>query len=237
VPPFSTPKGLGYRQQPSFSRGVDLTAPARVYQKDKEWSMRFIRFFALLVLMAALLRGSPLRGNGNGGWEGGNGDGSASPDEATAIRELEKVGLEVSRDERMAGKPVRWVHPRFPRPDDFRGARRPEAKDFTDDSLIYLRAFPHLQHLDLAGKNITDAGLRYVAKLPELRSLNVAYTKTTDAGLQALAKLKLLRGLIVVGTNVSAAGREKLQRALPRLVFETEWEHQTGVVIPPTVIP
>jgi internalin A len=241
--------------------------------------MRSLGFFSLLGLMVALADGGALWGNGNGGRDGCNGDGSACIDEATAIRELEKRGGEVFREESVAGKPVTKVvlsgrpvltgQPLLP---------------ITDASLDFLRAFPHLKELglyctgitdtglrsvtnphlkeldlhlthvtdaglrsvtklselrvlDLDGTNITDAGLRSLTKLSELRVLGVDGTKITDAGLKELTKLKHLRVLGVGDTDVSAAGKEKLQRALPRLKIHTEWEHQTGVVIPPTVIP
>ena len=51
-----------------------------------------------------------------------------------------------------------------------------------DGDLARLRAFPHLQKLDLTGRPITDAAVPSISRLKELRILRVAGTKITDEG-------------------------------------------------------
>ncbi len=76
-----------------------------------------------------------------------------------------------------------------------------------------------------------------LAALSQLEELKLMGTGITDAGLQELAKLKHLRVLILVERHVTGAGLNALQKTRPGLNISDERERNTGVVIPPVVIP
>ena len=72
-------------------------------------------------------------------------------DEATAVKMIEKLGGTVTRDNRIAGKPVVDV--------DLRGTK------VTDAGLKELKEFKDLQTLNLAATKVTDAGLEELKEL------------------------------------------------------------------------
>ena len=89
-----------------------------------------------------------------------------------------------------------------------------------DDDLEVVAGLAHAEHLDLTDCRVTDAGLRYLRRMPRLKTLMLRRTGVTDAGLGELAGLRDLRALYLGGTNVSDAGVASLL-AIPRLNFVT----------------
>jgi hypothetical protein len=106
----------------------------------------------------------------------------------------------------------------------------------TDADLKNLKAFPHLQGLDLDGAKITDAGLEHIKDLTQLRqldlsriegitdsglvhlkglahleALNLSDNDFTDVGLRHLRGLKQLRQLRLERTKITDAGIEVLK--------------------------
>lgn len=60
------------------------------------------------------------------------------------------------------------------------------AANVEDADLDVLRAFPHLQKLDLTGRRITDGAVPQIRRLRKLRILQVAGTQLTDDGIERL---------------------------------------------------
>jgi hypothetical protein len=83
-----------------------------------------------------------------------------------------------------------------------------------------LAALTQLEELTLSGTGITDTELLQLSGLRHLRQVNLGES-VSKAGLAALRKASLAPGLTIVRTTVDIL----------------EEERQTGVVIPPTVIP
>jgi Leucine-rich repeat (LRR) protein len=91
-------------------------------------------------------------------------------DESQAIREIERLGGNVKRDDKLPDRPVTAV--------DFSRSQRVEE----------LKDLKNLTTLDLSETKITDAGLKELRELKKLASLSLANTQITDTGLKKLQK-------------------------------------------------
>jgi hypothetical protein len=89
-------------------------------------------------------------------------------DEASAVREIEKLGGEIIRDDRVAGKPIVSV--------DFR------YKEVTDAELNGVKGLKTLRTLVLRYSKVTDAGLKGLKGLQNLQTLDLSGATVTDAG-------------------------------------------------------
>src|SRR5262249_10914831 len=119
---------------------------------------------------------------------------SVRADEAEdkAVKNIEKMGGIITRDEKAKGKPIVTV-----------GITR---DNVTDALLKHLAGLKTLQTLDLSFTKVTDAGLKHLAGLKELLAVGLRGTKVTDAGLKELAGLKKLQTLGLAVTKVTDAG-------------------------------
>jgi internalin A len=118
-------------------------------------------------------------------------------DAAHAIREIERLGGQIKRDEKLPGRPVTAVTFKV-------------RNDFRDEHVPLLTPFPMLTTLDLSYTKITDAGLRELHKLKNLTSFNLWSTGITDAGLKELTQLEKLTELNLGYTKVTDAGLKEL---------------------------
>jgi hypothetical protein len=118
------------------------------------------------------------------------------PDEAAAVKAIEKFGGSVTVDTKQAGKPVIAVQLFWSK--------------VTDAGLKELAGLKRLQSLDLSGTNVTDAGLKELAVLKSLQSLDLGRTQVTDAGLKLLIVLNRLQLLNLSYTQVTDAGLKEL---------------------------
>jgi hypothetical protein len=141
-------------------------------------------------------------------------------DEATAVRELTKLGAQIGRDVHRKGRPVVWVNL----------SAQVQRKPVTDACLMHLAVFPQLEGLELCSANITDEGLRRLASFPNLKCLDLTSTDITDAGLSHLVKLRHLKYLATGGSKVTEAGLLELWKVMPYLEINNKEERQTGVV-------
>lgn len=80
-----------------------------------------------------------------------------------------------------------------------------------DSDLRFLREYPDIQLLQLAGTNITDIGLNHVAEISGLQMLYVYQTKITDEGIKSLRKLNYLVTLDIRNTYVTDKSFEILK--------------------------
>src|SRR5262245_65626816 len=85
-------------------------------------------------------------------------------DEAAAVRMVEKLGGDVTRDDEIAGNPVVGVHL--------------DETAVTDEGLKQLKELKSLQTLVLRHTKVTDAGLK---ELKERKSLQVSQLGRTQA--------------------------------------------------------
>jgi hypothetical protein len=122
--------------------------------------------------------------------------------EPDPIKELEKQGAIVNRDQARPGKPVvelAW-------------------KEATDDGLKrlgFLKELRQLRILNLTGARITDKGLASLGRLIGLEQLVLNSTPITDAGLKHLKGLRGLKNLQLISTRVTDEGTTALKEALP----------------------
>ena len=150
-----------------------------------------------------------------------------SPEEKTAIAEIEKIGgtvRPVSADTDLkdvdfhlsgtgltdAGlahvkqlKNVVWLN--------LKGTK------ITDAGLAQLAESKSLKQLHLEQTGIGDAGVAHLAGLENLEYLNLYGTKVTDAGLKSLAGLKNLKKVYTWQTPVTDAAAAELMKAKPGL--------------------
>lgn len=119
-------------------------------------------------------------------------------DEAAAVKAIEKLGGEVRRDEKVAGKPVIGV-----------SLCRPQV---TDADLQVLKELKRLRGLGLNTANVTDTGLKELKEIKTLELLALNSTKVTDAGLKELKQLKNLKELFLADTAVTDAGLKELKQ-------------------------
>jgi len=86
----------------------------------------------------------------------------------------------------------------------------------TDDDLIHLAGFTHLQALTIENcPGVTDAGLKHLSGMTNLSSLSLNGNRITDAGLVHLKGLINLETLHLANTSVTDEGVNKLQQSLP----------------------
>jgi internalin A len=88
--------------------------------------------------------------------------GSGWADEADAVKLVEKLGGKITRDERLAGKPVVGV--------------TLDGCDVTDSNLKTLKELKQLRQLDLDHTKVTDAGLKELTALKQLLELELSRT-------------------------------------------------------------
>jgi eukaryotic-like serine/threonine-protein kinase len=115
---------------------------------------------------------------------------------------LQKLGAKITRSETLPNRPIIAV--------DLRNTEAPES------DLIYLKALPQLQTLDLHRTALTDAGGKELGALKQLWRLDVSGTALGDATLPCLGSLERLRELYLGQTRVTDAGLQHLA-ALPQL--------------------
>jgi hypothetical protein len=70
-----------------------------------------------------------------------------------------------------------------------------EARRFDDKAMDYVRLFPYLEGISLAGSSVTDAGLAKIAELKRLERMNIMWTPITDQGLKHIAKINTMRDI------------------------------------------
>jgi hypothetical protein len=75
-----------------------------------------------------------------------------------------------------------------------------------DETLDFIKDFPHLKTLHLAGAEITDVALVHLSMLHELSELRLEGTIITDEGLKQLAGLGSLTVLDLEGTRITDLG-------------------------------
>src|SRR5260370_12420064 len=157
------------------------------------------RLFAGLLLPLPILAISPL-------WAG--------TDEDRAVQALERLGRELTRDEKAPGRPVIGVN--------LAGEPAGSLDDLLRNVLPHLKS---LQQLDLGSAELKVEWLRRVASLKTLRQLNLGFTKVTDADLKELAPLKQLQELNLAGLKVGAS-----RKGLAGVVqLRKLYLHETGV--------
>jgi Leucine Rich repeat len=116
--------------------------------------------------------------------------------EEKAIKEIERLGGKVIRNETAEGKPVVGV--------DF------FSLPVSDADLKHLAKFPGLKELYLGSTDVTDAGIKELGALKELDTLYLSSTKVTDTALKDLARLKNLKTLMLSFTGVTDTGLQEL---------------------------
>ena len=149
------------------------------------------RIVAFAVALSGLCLCSPLR---------------ADDAEDKAVAFVEKIGGDVTRDEKAPGKPAITVNL--------------SNTKVTDAGLKELAALKQLTTLNLGVTQVTDAGLKELAPLKQLTTLYLHDTDVTDAGLKELTALKNLTTLHLGKTAVTDAGVKELQQALPNCQIE-----------------
>jgi hypothetical protein len=131
--------------------------------------------------------------------------------EEQAVTLITKLGGSVDKDEKAKGNPVYLVNLR-------------DNTEITDADLACLKAFPHLQYLDLSNTKTTDAAIPHLVGLKELKNLNLADTALTDAGLAKLKVLTTLKLLDIMRTKVTDAGEADFSKALPECQVDRRFE-------------
>jgi hypothetical protein len=169
-------------------------------------------------------------------------------DESKVIKELEKLGLVIVRDETRPCRPfeeVVWISKQV----SDRGLQRLFAlKDpgqtrvlylsgfyggnISDAGLVPLKKLDRLEDLTLKYTAITDAGLVHLKNLDRLEKLSLTNTAITDAGLKHLKGLRRLRSLDLHGTNVTDQGVAELQKALPEAIIDHKIVQKYNVPFP-----
>ena len=97
--------------------------------------------------------------------------------------------------------------------------------EVTDAGLAHLVGLVNLESLDLSGTRITDAGLAQLKGLTRIETLNLrGCRKITDRGLQHLHQLTKLIDLYLGANQASPQGVASLQRAIPRVTVDYDWE-------------
>ena len=131
-------------------------------------------------------------------------------EQATAL--ITKLGGTVQTDEKAKGNPVFLVNLR-------------DNTEVTDADLACLKAFPHLQYLDLSNTKITDAVVPHLVDFKELKNLELSDTALTDAGLAKLKVLTTLKLLGVMRTKVTDDGEKDFSKALPDCTVDRRFEN------------
>ena len=118
-------------------------------------------------------------------------------DESQAIREIERIGGTIKRDDKLPGRPVTAV--------DFS-----RSLGFGDKDLYVLKTLKKLTTLNLSFTQITDVGLKELRELNNLTALNLSFTRITGAGLKELKELKNLTSLDLIDTHIMGTGLKEL---------------------------
>jgi internalin A len=121
--------------------------------------------------------------------------------EEAAVNAILKLGGEVTKDEKLPGRPV--VHVQL------------SGAGVTDSDLKNLKELKDLWWLRLGSTQITDAGLKELKEFKGLQYLDLFCTQITDVGLKDLKELKGLQTLILILTQITDAGLKDLKQALP----------------------
>ena len=116
---------------------------------------------------------------------------------ARAVAQLERLGAEVTVDDKSPGRPVIG------------------AANINGAGVPYLRALRNLESLELVRSNVTDAKLEDITGLDKLKSLALINTSVTDAGLTHLEGLSRLQTLYL-GRAQSARSIRAIRRPQPR---------------------
>ena len=124
-------------------------------------------------------------------------------DESAAIREIERLGGKIKRDDTLPGHPVTAVSFRMASP--FEDADVPLLKPFTNLTTLDLRG------TKICGTHIMGAGLKELRELKKLTTLDLSDTKITDAGLAEL-ELNNLTTLHLSRTTIKDAGLKQLRK-------------------------
>lgn len=119
-----------------------------------------------------------------------------TPQQKTAIAEIEKIGGKVTFDEAQIGRRVAAV--------SFKGTQ------VDDAGLKLLLPLTTVSRLDLCDTKVTDAGLKNVTSLRNLSSLVLNGTQVSDAGLKELKSFENLSVLSLCRTKVTDAGLMEL---------------------------
>jgi internalin A len=124
-------------------------------------------------------------------------------EQAQAIREIERLGGKVKRDDKLPGRPVTEVR--------FR-----DGSDFGDDNVSLLKPLTKLTRLDLTHTDVCgtctpDCGWKELTELKSLRTLILDDTKIGDSGLKQIGELKNLRWLGLRGTRITDASLKELR--------------------------
>lgn len=114
------------------------------------------------------------------------------PDEAQAIKEIQRRGGRVKGDDNLPGRPVKAVY--------FPGDTR-----FGSQDVQLLKPLKNLRLLILRGK-VTDADLKNIKELKQLKDLNISSTQVTDAAMKEVSDLKELTILGLYNTRITDAG-------------------------------
>ena len=123
-------------------------------------------------------------------------------DESQAIREIERLGGKVERDETLPGRPVMAVG--FGANSRFQDMDVPLLKPFTKLTRL------DLSHTEICGTHIRGAGLTELRGLKNLTTLYLNDTQISDAGLKELKEiLKNLTTLGLSGTKITGAGMKE----------------------------
>jgi uncharacterized protein (TIGR03067 family) len=127
-----------------------------------------------------------------------NNDAETKAAEDKAVAAITKLGGQVTRDEKAAGKPVVAVSL--------------SSVPVTDAALAeLLKDLKNLETLDLFKTKVTDAGLKELQGLNNLRSLSLGFTKVSDKGIKELKHLKSLNSLSLNNnTGITDAGLDDL---------------------------
>ena len=95
---------------------------------------------------------------------------------------------------------------------------------FNDDDLARAVVRKGLVAIYLNETSVTDAGLKSLSGQERLETLYLDSTRVSDTGLESVSSISTLKTLDVRGTNVTKAGIEKLQKAIPGLEIESDFE-------------
>ena len=126
----------------------------------------------------------------------------ADAGQAKAVAKIDKLGGNISIDERSPDRPVIGV--------DLEGT------SVTDAELACIKYLPHVETLNLSETKLTAAGLENLRDLPQLQSLNLSGVKMTAAGLDRLRSLPRLKTLYLWGTRVTDADLGSISRDYSR---------------------
>ena len=139
----------------------------------------------------------------------------AGVDEADAIRQIERVGGKVLRDDKTPGRPVvsvvfspghfPHVQQVLPAVNCLRSLRILGLfyTDTTDAGLAELRELDELKQLDLAGLQITDAGISEIIRHRRLGSLDLNSTPVGDFRIQRLWQLPNLTTIRLCNARIT----------------------------------